>query len=185
VTAGIQASLLHWRQSKIIQDSAWDRLAQFEIALQRVGPTEAERIVTARLEHFLKPYCHLDVIKQRTHDDPLFPLGRAWRERFFHDRIDCRPREAINAARECWHRRQQDLNRLGLETWLTNGFVEPSGLQPPMVVPPPTKHGIEAAIDRKIAEKIGAHVGRQLATRGALPPDADHLAGLVARLLRH
>ena len=45
VVAGIQASLLQWRGSKVIQDSAWDRLAQFEIPLQRIRVDEGRAIV--------------------------------------------------------------------------------------------------------------------------------------------
>src|SRR5262249_3240019 len=55
-TAGVQATLLPWRQARVIQDSAWDRLAQFEVQLQRVTPDEAERIVAARLGRFLEPF---------------------------------------------------------------------------------------------------------------------------------
>lgn len=53
VTAGVRATLLGWREKKVIQDSAWDRIAQFEVTLHRVGSTEAERIVAARLTSFL------------------------------------------------------------------------------------------------------------------------------------
>jgi hypothetical protein len=52
VTAGIQATLLRWREVKVIQDSAWDRLAQFKVALQRLTPQEARSLVAARLAPF-------------------------------------------------------------------------------------------------------------------------------------
>jgi hypothetical protein len=184
VTAGIQASLLHWQQAKVIQDSAWDRLAQFEIPLQRIGPIEAERIVTARLAQFMTPYCRVDVIRGRAHDDPLFPLGRGWRDRFFRDRIDVRPREVINAAREGWRREQEEIRRLGVQGWLAGRGSEPTTVIDRAELAAPTVEEVQSAIDRKVAEKIGEHKGRRLAAPDKLPPDEGHLAGLVAKLLR-
>jgi hypothetical protein len=185
VTAGIQASLLHWRQAKIIQDSAWDRLAQFEVALQRIAPAESDRIVAARIARVVAPFSHLEALQRRVRDDSLFPLGRAWRDEFYESRIDVRPREVINAAREGWRRQQEEITRLGVNEWLAGWGNEPVAIPAPAKAPPPTPEEARSAIDRKIAEKIGEHVGRQLATKGALPPDAAHLSGLVAKLLRH
>jgi hypothetical protein len=184
VTSGIQASLLHWRQARVIQDSAWDRLAQFEIPLQRILPAEAERIVTARLARFLTPYSHLDIIRERTRHDPLFPLGLRWRDRFFQDRIDVRPREVINAAGEGWRREQAEIRRLGVQGWLAGWGSEQTVVIDGAEVSAPTAEEIRSAIDRKVAEKIGEHKGRRLAAPSKLPPDEGHLAGLVANLLR-
>jgi hypothetical protein len=185
VTAGIQASLLHWRQTKVVQDSAWDRLGQFEIALQRIGPVEAEQIVAARIAPLVTSYLHLEAIRARTRDDSLFPLGRSWRDDFFNNRIDVRPREVIDTAREGWRRQQEDLRRRGVEAWLAGWGVDRAAVPVAAETVAPTPDALRAAIDQKVAEKVGEHVGRQLATRGALPPDAGHLAGLVAKLLRH
>src|SRR5205807_6497346 len=56
VTAGIQASLLRWREDLVIQDSAWDRLAQFEVRLHRLTAAEAAEVVRLRIRRFLDPF---------------------------------------------------------------------------------------------------------------------------------
>ncbi len=90
VTAGIQSSLLRWREMKVIQDSAWDRLAQFEVPLLRLAPQEGRRIVAARLEKAVQPFADQEPVQRRLREDALFPLGRLWAEEFFRDKIDLR-----------------------------------------------------------------------------------------------
>jgi hypothetical protein len=182
VTAGIQASLLDWRRAKVIQDSAWDRLAQFEVGLQRISVAEACRILAVRIERFLEPYLELDAVRQHIHEDHLFPLGRAWVDDCLKGAIDFRPREAINKAREGWRREQEALQQLGGPRWLA-GWGRPAA--PPVRVPvaPPTAQEVQSAIDRKVAEKMAEHKAQRLANRHTLPPDADHLSGLAAALL--
>jgi hypothetical protein len=184
VTAGIQASLLRWRTDKIIQDSAWDRLAQFEIGLHRLTSAEAGRIVAARLERFFAPFLHLESIAARRRDDPFFPLGRAWRATFLRDKIDVRPRDAINWAREGWRREQESLCRDGGPAWLDSWGTVPAPLADGMPLTPPTEESIQAAIDRKVTEKIHEQIRRRQAAPAALPADADQLAGMVLKLLR-
>jgi hypothetical protein len=181
VTAGIKPSLLHWRQTKIIQDSAWDRLAQFEIDLHRLPPAVALRIVTSRLERFLTPHWHLDAIKQHLLDDPLFPLGRGWKEQFVQGKIEVRPRDVINWAREGWRREQEELNHVGGIEWLANWGKIPSTT---LTVVQTSREEIRTLIDRKVMEKLGEHKGRRLASRRSLPPSAANLSGLVGRLLK-
>src|SRR5581483_5206812 len=111
-------SLLEWKSRKVIQDSAWDRLAQFEVPLHRISPEAGRQIVRARLERFLEPFAEADAVRQRTAEDALFPLGTAWADEFFRDRIDVRPRDVVNAAREAWRREQEDLGSLGGAAWL-------------------------------------------------------------------
>src|SRR5260370_17015943 len=55
VISGIQATLLQWRGHKVIQDSAWDRLAQFEIALHRTTAPKAFPTLPAPLPRFFHP----------------------------------------------------------------------------------------------------------------------------------
>jgi hypothetical protein len=184
VTAGIQASLLRWGTDKIIQDSAWDRLAQFEIGLHRLTSAEAGKIIAARLERFFAPFQHLDAIAAKRRDDPLFPLGRAWHATFLRDKIEVRPRDAINWAREGWSREQEILRREGGPGWLEAWGSEPAPLADAMPPTPPTEEEMRAAIDRKVTERIREQVGRRLAEPEALPADAGQLAGLVLKLLR-
>ncbi len=99
VTSGVQATLVGWLNEKVIQSSAWDRVAQFEIRLQRVTPAEAARIISARLDRFLAPFQNVAELAARRQEDPLFPLGTAWLESVLHAKIEVRPRDALNWAR--------------------------------------------------------------------------------------
>ena len=182
VTAGIQASLLRWRETKVIQDSAWDRLAQFEMHLLRLTPQESRRIVEARLEKVVTPFLDLESVRLHLQQDDLFPLGRAWAEEFFRQKIDWRPRDVINGAGEAWRREQEALRKIGGPAWLrdwgrppaTNGEVPPKEL---------TQEQIQDAIDRKVDQKIAELCEQRRRQQGALPADAANLAGLVAALL--
>lgn len=182
VTAGIKATLLGWRNHKVIQDSAWDRLAQFEVSLQRLTPEESRRIIAARLEQFIEPFAEQEPVRQRFQQDGLFPLGRSWADGFFQDKIELRPRDAINGAREGWRRRQEALQQPGDAAWLEDRGEPPTnGVAPPAA---PTEEQIREAIDRKVAQKIAEHCEQRRRAPDALPPDADNLAGLIAALLK-
>jgi hypothetical protein len=183
VTAGIQASLLDWRRNKVLQDSAWDRLAQFEIGLQRITVAEGCHLVAVRLAHFLEPYRHLDAVGQRAQQDRLFPLGQAWVEEFLKDTIEIRPRDVINKAREGWRRQQEVVQQIGGPAWLAGWGKEGSMLPQPVAPAALPAEQIQDAIDRKVAEKMAEHTAQRLAKPQTLPPDADHLSGLVATLL--
>jgi hypothetical protein len=181
VTAGVQASLLRWHETRVIQDSAWDRLAQFEVRLGRLTNQEAVRLVRARLDAFLAPYTALNEVRRRCSADELFPLGRSWHDRALKDRVDLRPRDVINWAREGWRRQQEDLARRGDTAWLADGM-------PPLPPDygdeaPPTEEEIRAAIDRKVAEKLADFRAWRLRELERLPADADHLAGRAYALL--
>jgi hypothetical protein len=183
VVAGVQSSLLRWREMRVFQDSAWDRLAQHEVHLLRLTPAECRRIVAARLEKTLRPFESQDAVRQQRERDDLFPLGRAWAEVFFRNRIDLRPRDVINGAREGWRREQESLRELGGAAWL-----HAWGRREPMQVEAPatewSEQQIREVIDRKVAQKIAEHCELRRRTPDALPPDVNNLAGLVASLLR-
>jgi hypothetical protein len=177
VTAGVQATLLHWRQARVIQDSAWDRLAQFEVSLQRVTPAEAERIVVARLADFFGPFRGRPALPR----DPFFPLGEAWRAEFLRDKIDLRPRDVLNWAREGFRREQEALRGEGGPGWLaTWGRRQPAGERPRQA---PSPDELWRTIDRRVTKQLAEQRARLLAEPEALAPDADNLAGLVGALL--
>jgi len=180
VLAGVQATLVQWRDRKVIQDSAWDRLAQFEVPLQRVTVQEGRDIVAARLRRFLEPFQHLEPVSQHAQADGLFPLGVAWAEERFADKVEVRPRDVINWAREGWRREQEALRQLGGPAWVAGWgrrrlTAEPAG--------PLTAEQMQDAIDRKIDRKIREHVAQRREQPYMLAPNADNLAGLVATLL--
>jgi hypothetical protein len=180
VISGIQATLLQWRGQKVIQDSAWDRLGQFEIALQRMSVTEVRQIVAARLRHFLEPYAHCPALSRRAQDDPLFPLGESWAGEFLKDKIEVRPRDALSWAREGWRRAQAALQELGGPAWLARWNGDRPAERPTRSW---TADQIQAAIDIQVAEKFAQHKAPRQAAPHTLPPNAPELAGLVAALV--
>ncbi len=172
VTAGIQTTLLEWKETKVIQESAWHRLAQFEFQLRRVSPELALELVRQRLDR---------VFAGCTALAPLFPLGYGWQHRFCDGRLDVRPRDAINSAREAWRAEQDRLREQGGPEWLrswperqqTNAIRQEA----------PTAVEVQMAVDRKVAEFLAEHRAR-CQDDAALLPDGDRLAGLIFNLLK-
>lgn len=180
ITAGVENTLLGWREQGEITTSAWDRLAQFTVLLSRLAPEEALAIVRARLGAFLAPFVSVPEVAKLRQDDPLFPLGQHWQRRWFADRVEARPRDVVNAAREAWQHQQELLARLGGPAWLAGWPHE--GAE--KVVSGPTKETDPEAVDRTVAEKIAEHVAWREHSPQTLPPDADHIAGLIYAVLR-
>lgn len=181
VTAGVQNTLFRWHQNRVIQESAWDRLAQVEILLQRLQPAETAAIIEARLCNALDPFADIELVQQRRREDALFPLGETWRERFFGERVEIRPRDAINWAREGWRQQQESLARHDPLDWLRRWPRD--GAPGPGRPDEPTTEEITEAIDRRIADRLTAIAEELERESHTLPADADHLAGLVYALL--
>jgi hypothetical protein len=179
VLAGIQATLLRWREERVIQDSAWDRLGQFTVPLHRIPPAEARLILAARLERFVQPSLERDAVRERVREDPLFPLGTPWLEERLRDRIDVRPRDLINWACEAWRAEQTRLRHQGGPEWLARNGSPPG----PTSAPPLTAEQIREAIDRKVEEKLAELREQRGWQSHTLPPDADQMAGVVCKLL--
>ncbi|MFO0967624.1 MAG: ATP-binding protein [Gemmataceae bacterium] len=83
ITAGVQATLVQWRQEKVVQDSSWDRLAQFTVELQRLPLAAAAPLVTVRLDDFCKPFAGMEEVTGRRRDPfsarrGLVRAGGAW-----------------------------------------------------------------------------------------------------------
>jgi hypothetical protein len=152
-----------------------------EITLQRLKPAEAAAIVEARLRHFLEPFAGIELVQRRRREDALFPLGEAWRQRFFGDRIEVRPRDAVNWAREGWRQQQESLARHDPLDWLMQWPRD--GEPGPGLPDEPTTEEIRESIGRKLAEKLAATSEQLLREPQILPADADHLAGLTYSVL--
>ena len=181
ITTGVRQTLVAWRQERVVQSSAWDRIGQFEIALHPLQPTQAERLVRARLDDFLLPFAALEPVAARRRDDPLFPLGRAWSHRHLLSRIEVRPREVISLAREGWRQEQVLLQRLGGDKWLAAWPHERAG--PDDTGSPLTAEQEAALIDQEVDRELQAVRTRLLAEPADLPPDGDRLASVVFDLL--
>ena len=173
VTTGVQATLFQWRHAGVIQQSSWDRLAQFEIELQRVTSAEAGQMIRARLDDFFASYADLAALRHRREQDAYYPLGRAWFERQFKDKSDLRPRDVINQAREAWRAEQERLRTVGMPDWLTNG---------PVALPPPTSSPDPETLDRLLDEKI-AQMCSPSGTQPSPSGDADDLSELMRAVL--
>jgi hypothetical protein len=181
VTSGVQATLIDWLGAKVIQSSAWDRVAQFEVRLQRVTPAEAGHILSARLDRFFAPFRTLDDVAARRHQDPLFPLGTSWLEAVLRDKIEVRPRDALNWAREAWRREQETLRQDGGLAWLANWAPAPAAADRPSQ--PLTDEQVAPVIDARVEQKLAEHRTARLKHPETLPPDAANVAGLVQALL--
>ena len=180
VTAGIQPTLMHWRETRLIQDSSWDRLAQFEVHLQRLTAGQALRLVQARLSDFLKPFADREPIRRRLEADALFPLGEEWQRQVFQDKVDLRPRDVINWAREGWRRQQEELVRRGGSNWLA-GWT--GALDLGEGVDLPTEDETHQAVDQAVAGVAAVRAREIREEPHKLPPDADRIAALAYELL--
>lgn len=183
VTAGVKSSLLDFRNRKIIQDSAWDRVAQIEITLQRISVAEARHIVAVRLEQFLRPFQGLPAVGEQMQRDPLFPLGEKWAKEFLDGKIEVRPRDVLNWAREGWRRIQKGTQETDAAGWFLiwdQRFSD--GPTTHSLVP--TVQTIQLAIDRRVDEEIRSHCEHRARRPDSLPPDPENLCGLLVALVQ-
>jgi hypothetical protein len=175
ITCGLRDTLDRWLQNGVIMESSWHRLKQHEILLQRVSVAEARQIVQARLQNFQAPFMTVEPVRALVQQDLLFPLGEPWAEEFLVGKIDVRPRDVINWAREGWRRQQDALKLLGGKDWLQQWGQE--HLPEPTSPPPPEM--IQELIDQKVAFKVQELKRQRQLEPQTLPPDADNLAGLL------
>ncbi len=183
VTTGVKASLLDFRNRKIIQDSAWDRVAQVEITLQRVSVAEARHIVAIRLEQFLRPFRELSAVGEQMQRDALFPLGETWARGFLDGKIEVRPRDVLNWAREGWRRVQQGTREIDAAGWMRT-WDQRFSEGPATHAIVPTAQTIQLAIDRRVDEEIRSHCEHRARRPDTLPPDPENLCGLLAALVQ-
>lgn len=186
VTSGVKSKLLELQQSGTVLTAAWARIAQQELTLSRISPTQARQILETRLESWLEPFLNVEEINRHIHADPLFPLGASWLQGRLGDLVELRPRDAINWARDGWRRQQRRLEEAGAATWLRQWPGDH-----PVAVPEPGREVRELspaellrAIDEKVESKIREQIARHEQDPSALPPDAGNLAGLAEVLLR-
>jgi hypothetical protein len=179
VTSGLRQSLTDWLSAGVIQESTWHRLAQHEIQVQRITPGEAIKIVQDRLQPVQTPFMSLPPLRNLIQRDLLFPLGQSWADEFLEGKIEVRPRDVINWAREGWRREQEALNRLGGARWLeTWGRRAPVGPARPL-----TPAESDALTVRLIQQRLSGLIKDKIDHPEKLPPDGDNLAGLLSTLL--
>jgi hypothetical protein len=179
VTAGIQPSLVGWHDNKVIQDSAWDRMAQIKLQVTELTPGQARQLLEVRVRRFFEAFEDVPEAHQMMFDDTLFPVGVRWFEKRMEGLTHIRPREILNAAREAWQREQKWLRQQGGPTWLA-GWRErqagADGLRDPIDLTPAELNDL---LDQVIDKQMMTHVSN---LRG-VPPDRDSLAEGVAQLL--
>jgi hypothetical protein len=173
ILSGLRNTLQNWFDERAVTISSWDRIAQYEVSLQKITAKQAEEIVRSRLEPFLEPYVHLPEIHDQFGVDSLFPLdARAFRSRF--DRPDVRPRDVITWARNAWSDQQRRLESLSIEKWLRTWPGEIVEL---------VKVDRSTLVDRKVAAKLKELTDQRLLEPQTLPPDAENMAGLIYHVL--
>ncbi len=180
ITSGVGATLNTWRHDGVVQHSAWDRIAQTEVRLQRLTPAQARQLVHARLAAFLEPFALLDKVSQLRNEDELFPLGKEWAEHHLLNQIEIRPRDVISLAREAWQRQQTRLDRLGGEDWLMEWAGEGDDPGSFEVWTPEQRL---AVINQEVERELNAVRDRLHAEPGSLSTDADRLAEVLNDVL--
>jgi hypothetical protein len=181
VTCGVQEALLRFHEDKVIQDSAWDRLAQFTVGLQRISSVEARQIVEVRLKPFLEPFREIAPLPALIEKDSFFPLGAAWYEDFLQGKLAVRPRDTITWAREGWRREQEAMRSAGISAWLANWGRKRAQLAKVVEY---SEDDIRALIDAKVDQKVEEHQRQRQRESHTLPADPENLAGLIFRLLQ-
>jgi hypothetical protein len=173
VTAGVQATLSRWFDERIVQASAWDRVAQFKFQLENLTPEQAGLMIRARIKEFLLPYADVEEVIEWQQADPFFPLGKTWMQQQFGDRVEIRPRDVISLAREGWQAQQEKLARVGSVNWVTQWPGEDE--------PPKPKKGTPPALAREqaVTRELDALRTRLLTAPAQITSDADRLAGLL------
>jgi hypothetical protein len=152
-------------------------LSQYEIELQPITPPEARKILQARLQPYQEAFHAVEPVWKMVQKDLLFPLGESWAQSVLTDKLELRPRDVINWAREGWRREQAALQLQGSAGWLATWPHAPS-------IQPPAPIQIEKRIDEAIALKVHEHTQQKLLEPQSLPPDADNLVGLLHTLLQ-
>jgi hypothetical protein len=195
VTTGLQPTLLTLQEKGVIQRSAWDRVGQFTILLQRLNGAEARSLVRDRLERFRAPFLALPEVAEAVNQDDLYPLGSNWAKQYLDGRNDLRSRDVINLAREGWETVQQSFREEQPRTpevaaeQETKPPAEAWNEQPEVAVERETKPPAEAwneqpEIDRLVAGQLGEHVTTREKDPGRLLPNADQLTGILTILLQ-
>jgi hypothetical protein len=178
ITSGVKQTLLACRDDQTIVEAAWDRLAQYRVDVNRISPTDARKILEARLEQFHEPFLEVDEVRRRLHEESLFPLRREWLIERLGEGLDFRPRDILTWARDGWEEEQAQVSRLGGDAWIKS-WPRATTVSETPESNVPVEDLIDAVVDRKIEEQIAQHRLQP----GSLPPDAGNLAGLVESLL--
>jgi hypothetical protein len=176
VTSGVQKQLLEAKEADHIGGASWDRIAQNELMLYPISPTEARQLLEARLEPFFESYAILPRVKKLLTTDTIFPLGTNWLKEQIGDAVEVKPRLVIGWAQRRWKEQAATLKKLGGDAWLREWEKSAVGVI--------EERRPEAIIDEKVEEKIREQVSRRELDPSALPPDASNLCGLVEALLK-
>lgn len=181
VVCGNKESIDQRRVEGIINEAAYDRLADNVVFLQRVTRAEGHSILEARLELFCKTFSGLPDVSKRRHADALFPLSQGWYEKVAST-LEVRPRDVLRWGREAWEELKSRLRTKGSQAWLAHWPVEDIS-PPPPPPPPPDPQALHLAIDQKVDAKIEEHIANRVLQPSTLPPDANNLSSVVRVLL--
>jgi hypothetical protein len=180
VVAGVRDVLIRKIQEGVIPEAAADRLDyQRPIFIKRIAPDQARMVVRQRLAAF-----HQRAISTADnlpiHEDELFPLGEQWFQDSLAQEVELRPRDVLTRAADRWRFAQGEIRERGGEAWLKSWRQA----KPPPVPNILTPEEIQAAIDKKVHDKLVEAVSARRLQPGQLPSDQGNLLGLTEKLLR-
>src|SRR5262249_51368363 len=109
IVSGVKESMLRFRETGVVPEAAWDRIAEYKVELARLGHEEARLLVRARIEQFVAPFGELEEIKALRARDALFPLRGAWLDKRLGDVVEVRARDVVSWARDAWEEQQLEM----------------------------------------------------------------------------
>lgn len=181
IVSGVKQSMVRFSEEGVIPEAAWDRIAHHRVELARISPAEARELLTARIEHFMRPFRQVPELAELRRRDPLFPLDEAWLTRRLGEQRELRPRDVILWARDRWEEQQDHLDQEGVDAWL-KAWPEGETSRRKRPTAPPTA---EDAIGKLVRNKLLESIHQRKLRPETLPPDADNLAELAQELLEH
>jgi hypothetical protein len=180
--AGVDVSMNQLRERQVIVPAAWDRVAEYLVELEEVTADHARSLILARTKDFLQPFAALKALDAPRRRDSLFPLGEAWFQATFGQKLQVRPRDVVTWARDEWERVQEaiEATRGGGPRWLA---AWPDGSRPTVIATGKVPRPLEDLVDEVVRAKVEECRAQRMLNSGSLPPDTDNLARLTANLL--
>jgi hypothetical protein len=172
VVSGVKESLLRLRRDGIINQAAWDRIADHVVELSKITPDQAKRIVA----QFVSVFREVPEVARARQSDPLFPIGTEWLDARLGELPELRPRDVVTWARDRWDEQRDLVDSKGGKAWLESWARA--------VSPPTPEVPLEVLIEDQVKKKLAEGVSRRRLQPSTLPPDADNLASLTFELLQ-
>lgn len=180
VFCGVKETMEQFRDRQVIGEAAADRLFQHELAIHRIFPEQACKLVESRLEKITTRFAEVEEVRQRLQADSLFPLSQHWLNESTRGMPDLRPRDILSMARRDFDIIRRQVSRgLGVE-WLRH-WPNGQSIHPKSAIPADsqtTHESVDARVNLKLSDLI-----EQNLSSTKLPVDAAKLSELTLVLL--